>query len=192
MEKKRFYHWAGRRFSPEVFGNQLGELIGDVRKKTGKQKVIYLCIGSDRSTGDSLGPLVGHQLCRLQNAYGDFAGTMIIGTLKEPVHAINLRKTMEVIRRYYRDALIVAVDASVGCERNVGGITLGIGSIRPGMGVRKRLDEVGDIYITGIVYGGRHPEPEILQSTRLSLVMEMAECISSGIVETFCRMSPTV
>ena len=175
-----------------MFGNQLGELIDEVRKKTGKQRVIYLCIGSDRSTGDSLGPLVGHQLCRVQPAYGDLAGTMIIGTLKEPVHAINLRKTMEIIRRYYRDALIVAVDASVGCEKNVGGITLGIGSIRPGMGVRKWLDEVGDIYITGIVYGGRHPEPEILQSTRLSLVMEMAECISSGIVETFCHVSPTV
>lgn len=186
VREKRFYHWSGRKFSPEVFGNQLGELINEVRRRTGKEKVIYLCIGSDRSTGDSLGPLVGHQLCRRWSDYRNTTDTMIIGTLKEPVHAINLRKTMEIIHRYYRDALVVAVDASVGCEKNVGGITLGIGSIRPGMGVRKRLDEVGDIYITGIVYGGSHPEPEILQSTRLSLVMEMAECICSGIVETFC------
>lgn len=172
--------------------------------------MIYLCIGSDRSTGDSLGPLVGHQLCRaipgmslaervccvvperLRSVGAELAEVTVMGTLREPVHAINLRKTMETIRRCYRDSLVVAVDASVGSERSVGGITLGIGSISPGMGVRKKLDEVGDIYITGVVHGGAYPEPEILQSTRLSLVMEMAECICSGIVETFCRDRATV
>lgn len=183
MGEKRYYHWSGRSFSSEIFGSQLTELIDEVKTRTGKKRVIYLCIGSDRSTGDSLGPLVGHQLCRAIPAP---QGVMVMGTLREPVHAINLRKTMETIRRCYRNSLVVAVDASVGSERSVGGITLGIGSIRPGMGVRKKLDEVGDIYITGVVHGGAHPEPEILQSTRLSLVMEMAECICSGIVETFC------
>ncbi len=117
---------------------------------------------------------------------------MVMGTLREPVHAINLKKTMETIRRYYRNSLVVAVDASVGSEKSVGGITLGMGSIRPGMGVRKKLDEVGDIYITGVVHGGDHPEPEILQSTRLALVMEMAECICAGIVETFCGERATI
>ena len=63
----------------------------------------------------------------------------------------------------------------------MGGITLGIGSIRPGLGVCKRLQAVGDIYITGVVHGGNDLEPELLQSTRLCLVMELAECISSGI-----------
>ena len=31
----------------------------------GKRPLIFLCIGSDRATGDSLGPLVGHQLLTL-------------------------------------------------------------------------------------------------------------------------------
>jgi len=192
--EKRYYHWAGRNFSSEIFGSQLVSLIREVRERTGKTKVIYLCIGSDRSTGDSLGPLVGHQLCRalpeasmLSSLFClNASQPLVLGTLKEPVHAINLKKTMELIRRFHRNALVVAVDASVGSERNVGGITLGVGSIRPGMGVQKKLGEVGDIYITGVVHGGERLEPETLQSTRLSLVMELAECISAGIVETFC------
>lgn len=192
--EKRYYHWAGRGFSSEIFGSQLVSLIREVREKTGKKNVIYLCIGSDRSTGDSLGPLVGHQLCRalpeasmVQSLFCLKAPqTLVLGTLKEPVHAINLKKTLEMIRRFHRNALVIAVDASVGSEKNVGGITLGMGSIRPGMGVQKKLDEVGDIYITGVVHGGDHLAPEILQSTRLSLVMELAECITAGIVETFC------
>ena len=176
MERTRFYHWSGQRFSPEVFGSQLSELIERVKRQTGKDGVIYLCIGSDRSTGDSLGPLVGHQLCRMAPAE-----TLVLGTLRKPVHAVNLTATMELIRRCYSNYLVVAVDASVGREENVGGITLGLGSIRPGLGVCKKLQAVGDIYITGVVHGGNQLEPELLQSTRLALVMELAECISTGI-----------
>lgn len=138
--------------------------------------MIYLCIGSDRSTGDSLGPLVGHQLCRMAQAE-----TLVLGTLSKPVHAVNLKATMDFIRRCYGNCLVVAVDASVGSEDHVGGITLGLGSIRPGLGVCKKLQAVGDIYITGVVHSGSNLEPELLQSTRLALVMELAECISSGI-----------
>ena len=176
MERTRFYHWSGRKFSPEVFGSQLSELIEEAKKRTGKKGVIYLCIGSDRSTGDSLGPLVGHQLCRMAPAQ-----TLVLGTLNRPVHAVNLVETMDFIQRSYSDCLVVAVDASVGSEDHVGGITMGLGSIRPGLGVCKKLQAVGDIYITGVVHGGSHLEPELLQSTRLALVMELAECISTGI-----------
>lgn len=176
MEGKRFYHWMGKSFSPEVFGSQLSCLIEEVKARTGKDGVIYLCIGSDRSTGDSLGPLVGHQLCRLAPE-----DDLVLGTLRRPVHAVNLKATMDLIRRCYSNYLVVAVDASVGSADRVGGITLGLGSIRPGLGVCKKLQAVGDIYITGVVHGGSHLEPELLQSTRLALVMELAECISSGI-----------
>lgn len=31
------------------------------------REVIFLCIGSDRITGDSLGPLIGHQLALTAN-----------------------------------------------------------------------------------------------------------------------------
>ena len=176
MERTRLYHCSGRRFSPEVFGSQMSELIEEAKRRTGKEGVIYLCIGSDRSTGDSLGPLVGHQLCRLVSEE-----TLVFGTLNKPVHAVNLRATMDFIRRCYSDCLVVAVDASVGSEDHVGGITLGLGSIRPGLGVCKKLQAVGDIYIPGVVQSGNNREPEILQSTRLSLVMELAECFSTGI-----------
>ncbi|MBQ8813552.1 MAG: spore protease YyaC [Lachnospiraceae bacterium] len=151
-------------------------LIEAAKKKTGKERVLYLCIGSDRSTGDSLGPLVGHQLCRMVPT-----GTLVLGTLRKPVHAVNLKATMDFIRSCCSNYLVVAVDASVGREDHVGGITLGLGSIRPGLGVCKKLQEVGDIYITGVVHSGDNLEPELLQSTRLALVMELAECISLGI-----------
>ena len=87
---------------------------------------------------------------------------------------------MEIIKQYYRDYIIVAVDASVGRYEHVGYITLGRGAIRPGLGVSKNLMSVGDIFITGIVGYGGNFEP-MLQNTRLSVVMELADCICAGI-----------
>ncbi|MCI9068840.1 MAG: spore protease YyaC [Lachnospiraceae bacterium] len=175
MNRQIYYHKAGKWFSPELFGGQFKKLVAEVRKSTKKEGVLFLCIGSDRSTGDSLGPLVGYKLQRTKGEE-----YRVFGTLMQPIHAINLKETMEMIGQYYRDYVVVAVDASVGRYEHVGYITLGRGAIRPGLGVSKNLISVGDIFITGIVGYGGNFEP-LLQNTRLSVVMELADCICAGI-----------
>ena len=69
METKRkaadrfaYYHQAGKGFCPQEFGGQLTSFVERVKEERRKQGVLFLCIGSDRSTGDSLGPLVGYKL----------------------------------------------------------------------------------------------------------------------------------
>ena len=51
----------------------------------------------------------------------------------------------------------------------------------------KELRSVGDIFITGIVGSCGNYDPLMLQSVRLSVVMQMADCISRSIslVEKF-------
>lgn len=135
-----------------------------------------LCIGTDRSTGDSLGPLIGRALGRL-----DLPGVRVYGTLDEPVHASNLAATLEAIRQEGEPGVTVAIDACLGKLENVGSIAAGLGSLRPGAGVNKNLPEVGDVYITGTVNVGGFMEYFVLQNTRLSLVMRMAETIVEGL-----------
>ena len=143
---------------------------------TGKDGVMFLCIGTDRSTGDSLGPLVGHKLRarKLRRA-------AVIGTLDRPVHAMNLDLYSRYIRLNYPDYVVVAIDASVGSSDHVGYATLGRGALKPGLGVSKELEAVGDISITGIVGGCGNYDPVMLQSVRLSMVMQMADCICESI-----------
>ncbi len=166
---------AIERFSPEAFGNHLRYLIEEVRQKEKKERVLFLCIGSDRCTGDSLGPLIGHKLNQRPTREWE-----VLGTLHEPVHALNLKETADCIRRKYAGYVVVAIDASLGQNRQVGRITMGRGAIRPGQGLKKELVSVGDVYITGVV-GACGREPWILQNTRLSLVMDMADAIYTGI-----------
>jgi len=76
---------------------------------------------------------------------------------------------------------VVAIDACLGHMNHVGWITVGTGSIKPGSGVNKDLEPVGDIHITGVVNFGGFMDFLILQNTRLSIVMKMADIISLSI-----------
>jgi putative sporulation protein YyaC len=128
-----------------------------------------VCIGTDRSTGDSLGPLVGTNLEKL--------GYKVYGTIDNPVHASNLVTTIGNISSKY----ILAIDACLGRMENVGTISVEKGGIRPGIAVGKDLPKIGDVAIMGIVNVGGFMEHLVLQSTRLSLVIRMANSISEGI-----------
>jgi putative sporulation protein YyaC len=141
--------------------------------------IILLCIGTDRSTGDCLGPLIGSKLSSLdQNLF------KVYGTLDHPVHAVNLEEITSTIAANYNNPLIIAIDASLGHLENVGYLNIGNGSIQPGAGVNKNLPAVGDIHITGIVNVGGFMEYLVLQNTRLNLVMRMADIIVQGLRQT--------
>lgn len=138
-----------------------------------KHPIVVVGIGTDRSTGDCLGPLVGTNLLCMPNL--SFA---VYGTLEDPVHASNLTEKLALIKAHHPDPLIIAVDACLGQAENVGSITLALGSLKPGAGVNKNLPAVGDIHFTGIVNVGGYMEYFVLQNTRLSIVMKMAQQIA--------------
>ena len=142
-------------------------------------ELVFLCIGSDRMTGDCLGPYVGWQLSRLnqQNFF-------VYGTLENPVHALNLKKVWKYIKTSHPNALVIAIDASLGEKKHLGYVTIGNGSLYPGAGVQKELPPVGDIHITGIVNIAGILEQFTLQTTRLSTVISLADTITEGIKQT--------
>ncbi|SDY36848.1 spore protease YyaC [Thermoactinomyces sp. DSM 45892] len=151
------------------------------------RKIVCVCIGTDRSTGDSLGPLVGSILQK--KTFPDIAE--VYGTLDEPVHALNLASTVEMIQQHHPDHYMIAIDACLGQLKNVGSIQVSQGSIKPGAGVNKDLPEVGNLSITGIVNVSGFMEYLVLQNTRLSLVMNMAEIIAESIKQSIHLVQDT-
>lgn len=141
--------------------------------------LVFLCIGSDRATGDSLGPLVGQRLA----AGLSHKKAAVYGTLHQTVHAGNLVNTLTEIHNRYKNPFIIAIDASLGVPEHIGYVTLGDGSLRPGIGVSHILPETGDIHITGIVNHSGKNNHTTLQTTRLLTVIELAGFIADGILE---------
>lgn len=142
--------------------------------------VLILCIGTDRSTGDSLGPLIGTQLIRR-----NLPKLHVLGTLDHPVHATNLSENILYIEQSFVNPLIIAIDACLGRLDSIGFITLSQGPLKPGAGVHKELPAVGEAHLTGIVNVGGFMEYMVLQNTRLSIVWQMAETISTMVARSY-------
>lgn len=141
------------------------------------RELVWVCVGTDRSTGDSLGPFVGTMLTEagVPNVYG---------TLDHPVNAFNLAETLERIKEAHPDACVVGIDACLGKAKSVGSMNLRDGALEPGTGVSKVLPSVGDYNIVGVVNVGGFMEYVVLQSTRLSLVIQMAKSITDFILRS--------
>lgn len=174
-KSQNHYYPTGITESCIPFTNQLNHLL--VQNHYEQREVIFLCIGSDRATGDSLGPLLGYKLSlyHLKNV-------SIYGTLDSPVHAQNIKETLELIHTIHPDGLIIAIDASLGTSHHIGYVTLANHSLLPGSGVNKSLPRAGDISITGIVNIKGRTGNQLLLTTRLQLVMKMTDYLLTGIL----------
>lgn len=137
--------------------------------------IVFVCIGTDRATGDCLGPLIGYKLKDMR-----YRNVHVYGTLDEPVHAKNLHEYIKIFDKF-DNPFIIAIDACLGKIERVGFVNIKEGPLSPGSGVNKNLPPVGCVSITGIVNVGGFMEIMILQNTRLSIVMNMANLISNGI-----------
>ncbi|WP_103110590.1 spore protease YyaC [Brevibacillus reuszeri] len=152
------------------------ELAAEIKKRIPKgKKVLFVGVGTDRSTGDSLGPLVGTELKK--------RGFDVLGTIDDPVHAMNLNETLDQIHHEYPEHFVLAIDACLGSSSRIGVVEVACGALRPGAGVQKDLPRIGDAHVKGIVNVGGFMEYFVLQNTRLSTVMKMATEIADACTE---------
>ena len=175
VKKEKIYY-----FNPEeqlasyYFGEAFSKLLEENYRRG--QELVFLCIGSDRATGDCLGPILGYKLTRLPSK--DY---FVYGTLEQPVHAKNLANTIQEIYHTHIDPFVIAIDSSFGLSTHIGYATLGKCPLKPGAGVDKDLPCVGDLFITGIVNLSGMFDHMLLQTTRLNVVMSLADHIYLGI-----------
>lgn len=145
--------------------------IVDQPSNEGKD-VIFLCIGSDRYIGDSLGPLVGSMLNERELPF------FVYGTLEEPVHAFNLKEVLKSINKRFKKPLIFSIDASLGKQEQVGYVLFEEGPLIPGKALETILPEVGDYHFKGVVnYVDPLPKSQFLNDTRLLTVMTLSKVI---------------
>lgn len=149
---------------------ELGRFFRHICARHPGEQPIFLCIGTDRSTGDSLGPLVGTML----EARGV---KRVLGTLRRPCDADRLAGDVASLPE---TAIVIAVDACLGRPDNVGRYLLGQGPLQPARATGAALPAVGDYSVAAVV-GEFGPQPyKTLQTTSLYAVMEMAGRIADA------------
>lgn len=144
--------------------------------------LVFCCIGTDRSTGDALGPMTGSFLSQLKSFPFE-----IVGTLDNPLHALNIEEITDTIQSSPKAPYIVAIDACLGNANNIGQIIVHPGPLYPGKAVKKELPPIGEVSIKAIVNIGGFMEYNVLQSTRLHLTYEMGRVISRSLLLAWHR-----
>jgi putative sporulation protein YyaC len=80
--------------------------------------------------------------------------------------------------------MIIVIDSSLGIRQDIGKDFVTSGGLDPGLGVGKNFTSIGDYSIKGIVNVRGPLIHQVLQSTRLSLVIKIAEEIAQSLA---CR-----
>ncbi len=173
-----------RRLAKKAFGegrmvvdaSGLGSFLGRIAAAhPDREALAMLCIGTDRSTGDAYGPLLGTALA----AQG---WPCVIGTMEAPCDANRLREATASIPA---NVSVIAFDACLGKEDDIGRFSISEGPLTPAAATGGLHGPVGHYSIAAIV-GRRSVKPLWeLQSASLRQVMAMASSTAQAIQEAW-------
>ena len=138
---------------------------------------VVVCVGSDLAIGDSLGPVCGSMLQYRTQGLNAF----LYGTLSSPVTAKEIKHLRSFLRETHKNSPVIAIDAAVGDEGDIGLIKISNKPIQPGAGANKKLGSIGDLSIIGIVAERSLKSYALLNTTRLNLVYTMSEIIAESL-----------
>lgn len=130
------------------------------------EDIVFICIGTDQSTGDSFGPLMGSQLRSM-------GFPNVIGTLAYPCDADRVEHAVKQLQQ--QSKLVVAIDACLGSAKQVGTFICTTGALKPGAALGKKLPPVGDYSIAAVVNAVGPKAYWKIQSTSLFTVMQLVE-----------------
>ena len=139
-------------------------------------ETVVICIGSDRVSGDMLGPLVGSSL---REEY--HLPHPVYGAVGDSVNGINLEEYLAMISRRHGESRIIAVDAALGKGEDVGRIRLKKGGIKAGGALDREGEKIGDVGIVGVV--AEESEPKDVYATLLGVPFPLVEELARRIAE---------
>lgn len=109
------------------------------------KNLVFLCIGTTKIIGDSVGPKVGDILKKQGiDAY-------VYGDTRRQVTAINVDDYAKMIKGRHKEDIVIVIDSALGKSKDIGSIKVTRNGIKPGGAFDKNKERVGDIGILAVV-----------------------------------------
>lgn len=166
----------------QKFIQDFNDALKKVVVQKGSLETTFLCIGTDRITGDCFGPLVGSKLINLLQEY-NFSNINIYGSLERN---LNYESVSRIIKTINNKSTIIVIDAALSKRENIGKIFVSNKKTILGKGLDKNKIEIGDISIKTVVakdYKMARYNFKALQNISLNGVMTLADIVAEGIYE---------
>ncbi len=142
--------------------------------------IIILCIGTDKIIGDSIGPIIGSKLKKIENEY-----IRIYGTIGKNLNFLNTKEILEQIYVKYKNPFLITIDAALSKNANLGEIYISKGYIKLGNALEKSIKFYSNINIKCVVgkYENINQRDNIktLKNVTLKEIYNMAEIVYRAI-----------
>lgn len=166
------------------------DLKRNLSKQLGKinpnfSNLIFLCIGTDKIIGDSIGPIVGSKLKEIENNY-----IKIYGTLEKNLDFLNTKSMLENIYKIYENPFLITIDAALSRRKNIGEIFVTNGYIKLGNALEKSICYYSNINIKCVVgeYLDKKTNINILKKVDKIKIYNMAELLTKHIKNIVKKM----
>ena len=147
--------------------------------KEGYSNIIFLCIGTSKIIGDSIGPIIGNRLKDVENEI-----VQVYGTTENMVNFVNAKDIIESVYSSYEKPYIITIDSTLSNSRDKGEIVLGKGYIKIGKALEKSICFYSNINIKCIVgrsYNQMQKNLQELNNVKLPDIVNMASIITCGV-----------
>ena len=145
------------------------------------KETVVACIGTDCSSGDSLGPIVG-TLLQAEHF------SNVIGTLNDPLDFGNYQTKFDEKYGERDNLFVIAVDAAFGYPTEVEQIIVRKGGLIPGSSLWEAKHEFGDLTVMGVINSLGPNNEQVLHTTSLRVVLNMALVISHLLLDVFRKL----
>lgn len=165
----------------EIKTGMFNETLLNAFNESNKKEFVIINIGTNKCIGDSFGPLLGTFL-----EEKELSNIKVYGTLKNPIHAMNLEYKIPEIYKAHPDAFFLAIDACLALKpESIGKIFLRDVPVQPGAGLGKKLLSAGDYSIAAMVNCVDEDDLNYfaIHKTRLDIIWDLAKKTMKEIVE---------
>jgi putative sporulation protein YyaC len=145
------------------------------------KKITFLCIGTSKVIGDSIGPIVG---TNLKSNLKQSKKITIIGDLNKNLHYENIKN---ISTNNLKQEAVIVIDSALSSKENIGKIIVQKNALKYGEGLKKKNGNIGDISIKAVVEkntNNKFINFYKLKKASAENVEIMANIISKGIAES--------
>lgn len=142
--------------------------------------IVFLCIGTNKIIGDSLGPIIGDKLKCVEN---DFM--KVYGTTNNTINFSNAQNIIEKVYDEHKNPFLITIDAALSNKEKVGKIFIGKGAIKIGNALEKNICFYSDIIIKCVVgkyFYNKKQNIDELKNVDVNKLFLMSKVVSDGIL----------
>lgn len=173
------------------------EFSNILKRNKQNKNIIFLCIGTNKVIGDSIGPIVGTNLKNdLKNNLkfkGDFnienTSIKIIGDMSNNISYNNIEDNIKNIKNSSEDNFIIVIDSALSSENNIGKIFVHNRGLKYAESLKRKNEIIGDMSIKAVVgknTQNRFKNFKILKNISSQRVITMSNIVSKGIIDAMC------